>query len=144
MAIKIICCKSEVCGTAQVDLVKLKQELKRPSLEFLEIPNLCSSLKEVNTFAGDLILLGCQDKVIMGRLNEKEQRIVFAPIREECTWIYQNEEKLYKEILLQIKLALHRLKFKKQTKCLPLNAFNEKIGQYIQTINGLGPNPFKF
>ncbi|KJS84382.1 MAG: hypothetical protein JM58_11090 [Peptococcaceae bacterium BICA1-8] len=143
MAIKIICCKNQRCKTDQLDLTRLKSDLKRPNLELVQILDLCINLKKINLIYDDLVICGCDEKVIKSRLEVNRKKIVFAPIREECLWLYQDREACYKQVILQIKLALNRLKFIRKNDKEPLKSFNEKISHYIEIIDAIGPNPFK-
>jgi len=143
MAVKIICCKNQICRTDQLDLTRLKSDLKKANQEFIQILDLCLNVEKVNLIYGDLVICGCDEKVIKSRLEENGKKIVFAPIREECLWVYEEGEACYRQVLLQIKLALNRLKFKRKNDKLPLISFNEKINKYLEIVDGIGPNPFK-
>ncbi|MFZ5942709.1 MAG: hypothetical protein ACOYVD_01240 [Bacillota bacterium] len=139
---KIVFCKSELCGTNKIDLDRLK-DLKKSGFQVIEFNDLCGKLTEVNSLTEDLIIVGCNGKVIKGKVDENNKKIVFADIREQCIWQLSDEETLYKEILLQVRLALHRLKFKKRILGIKLQAFDTKMTNYLNEIQNLGPNPFK-
>ncbi|MDK2823881.1 MAG: hypothetical protein PWQ67_1561 [Clostridia bacterium] len=143
MPTRLVFCKSELCGTNKLELKRIKLDFKKANLEFLEMDDLCGNIQEVNKLKGDLVFVGCSGKVIKGKIDESNKRIVFANIREECLWLYNDEETIYREVLLEIRIALHRLKFKKTTERVPLNCFRNKVGKYIEIISEIGPNPFK-
>lgn len=143
MVVKIVCCKNQGCQTDQLDLTRLKHDMKRKNLEFIQIPDLCINLEKINSIFDDLVICGCDEKIFNSRLDGNGKKIVFAPIREECLWLYRDGEICYKHVLLQIKLALNCLKFKRRNDKILLNSFSEKIDEYVKVVSEIGPNPFK-
>jgi len=143
MPTKVVFCKNNLCGTDKLDIERLQEQINKTKIDYFEIENLCGNFNVVNQLKSDLIIVGCSGKVIKPKIKEKDKRIVFADVREQCLWVYNDPELLHREILLQIKLAFHRLRFQKKCDYPELNCFNEKVTEYVNLINELGPNPFK-
>ena len=97
MAVKIIFCKNQRCRTDQLDLTRFRCDLKKANQEFIELPDLCINVEKVNLIYGDLVICGCDEKVFKSRLEKSGKKIVFAPIREESLWLYQDREAGYRQ-----------------------------------------------
>lgn len=135
-------CKSKKCETDQLDICRIQKDLNNKKLEFIEVVNLCTNLEEINKFQDNIVLACCSSDIINNKIDENGKTVVFAMIRE-LFWKYQDREVIHNEALLEIRLALNRLRFKKRRVGFPLKSFNKQLDTYIKNIHDIGPNPFK-
>lgn len=141
---KIVYCKSQKCGTDQIDLFRLKSDFCKVNIELIEVEDFCINHKFLSKVKDDIVFAGCSADIIKNWIIHKNMKIEFADIRELCFWKFQDREIIYKEVILEIKLALNRLKFKKKVVEFPLKSLNEQLDSYIKRISEIGANPFKF
>jgi heterodisulfide reductase subunit A-like polyferredoxin len=140
---KVVFCKSRKCETDQLDFIQIQKDLNNRKLEFIEVVDLCLNLEEINKLQNNIVLACCSSATFKNKIDENNRNVVFAMLRESCIWRYQDKEIMHNEALLEIKLALNRLRFKNRSVAPPLKSFNKKMDTYIKKIHEIGPNPFK-